>query len=122
MTYVYLTYSARAYAASQTTVLHMKRLSQTESPIFVILCVSKGITFRLLIYRLKAATKLRNLSQLSLYSNLISCIFILLVLHFYKIERHTKNKIEDTQEMQHLIVITKHSPPEAPKEGDMKNR
>ena len=30
---------AGAYAASQTTVLHMKRLSQTESPIFVILCV-----------------------------------------------------------------------------------
>ena len=29
-----------AYAASQTTVLHMKRLNQTESPIFVIfLCV-----------------------------------------------------------------------------------
>ena len=28
-----------AYAASQTTVLHMKRLSQTESSIFVILCV-----------------------------------------------------------------------------------
>ena len=27
------------YASSQTTVLHMKRLSQTESPIFVILCV-----------------------------------------------------------------------------------
>ena len=24
---------------SQTTVLHMKRLNQTESPIFVILCV-----------------------------------------------------------------------------------
>ena len=30
---------AGAYAASQTTMLHMKRLSQTESPIFVILCV-----------------------------------------------------------------------------------
>ena len=29
----------RAYAASQTTVLHMKRLNQTDSPIFVILCV-----------------------------------------------------------------------------------
>ena len=28
-----------AYAASQTTVLHMKRLNQTESPIFVNLCV-----------------------------------------------------------------------------------
>ena len=28
-----------AYAASQTTVLHLKRLSQTESPIFVFLCV-----------------------------------------------------------------------------------
>ena len=28
-----------AYAASQTTVLHMKKLNQTESPIFVILCV-----------------------------------------------------------------------------------
>ena len=28
-----------AYAASQTTVLHMKRLNQTVSPIFVILCV-----------------------------------------------------------------------------------
>ena len=28
-----------AYAASQTTVLHMKRLNHTESPIFVILCV-----------------------------------------------------------------------------------
>ena len=28
-----------AYAASQTTVMHMKRLNQTESPIFVILCV-----------------------------------------------------------------------------------
>ena len=28
-----------ASTASQTTVLHMKRLSQTESPIFVILCV-----------------------------------------------------------------------------------
>ena len=28
-----------AYAASGTTVLHMKRLNQTESPIFVILCV-----------------------------------------------------------------------------------
>ena len=28
-----------AYAVSQTTVLHMKRLIQTESPIFVILCV-----------------------------------------------------------------------------------
>ena len=28
-----------AYAASQTTVLHMKRLNQTESPIFMILCV-----------------------------------------------------------------------------------
>ena len=28
-----------AYAASQTTVSHMKRLNQTESPIFVILCV-----------------------------------------------------------------------------------
>ena len=27
------------YAASQTTVLHMKRLSETESPIFVDLCV-----------------------------------------------------------------------------------
>ena len=29
----------RAYAASQTTVMHMKRLNQTESVIFVILCV-----------------------------------------------------------------------------------
>ena len=29
----------RGVAASQTTVLHMKRLNQTESPIFVILCV-----------------------------------------------------------------------------------
>ena len=29
----------RVYAASKTTVLHMKRLSQTESPIFVIWCV-----------------------------------------------------------------------------------
>ena len=28
-----------AYAASQITVLHMKGLNQTESPIFVILCV-----------------------------------------------------------------------------------
>ena len=28
-----------AYAASQTTVLHMKRLNLTESGIFVILCV-----------------------------------------------------------------------------------
>ena len=28
-----------AYEASQTTALHMKRLNQTESPIFVILCV-----------------------------------------------------------------------------------
>ena len=28
-----------AYAASQTTVLHMRRLNQTESPIFVISCV-----------------------------------------------------------------------------------
>ena len=28
-----------AYAVSQTTVLHMKRLNQTESPIFVIVCV-----------------------------------------------------------------------------------
>ena len=28
-----------AYAAVQTTVLLMKRLNQTESPIFVILCV-----------------------------------------------------------------------------------
>ena len=27
------------YAASQTSALHMKRLNQTESPIFVILCV-----------------------------------------------------------------------------------
>ena len=27
------------YAASQTTALHMKRLNQAESPIFVILCV-----------------------------------------------------------------------------------
>ena len=27
------------YAASQTIVLHMKRLDQTESPIFVIVCV-----------------------------------------------------------------------------------
>ena len=27
-----------AYAASQTTVLHMKRLNQTESPIFITLC------------------------------------------------------------------------------------
>ena len=30
---------AGAYAASQATVLHMKRLNQTESPIFLILCV-----------------------------------------------------------------------------------
>ena len=29
----------RAYVTSQTTVLHIKRLNQTESPIFVILCV-----------------------------------------------------------------------------------
>ena len=28
-----------AYAASQTTVLHMKRLNQSECPILVILCV-----------------------------------------------------------------------------------
>ena len=28
-----------AYAASQTTVLHMKRLNQSEYPILVILCV-----------------------------------------------------------------------------------
>ena len=28
-----------AYAASQTTVLHMKRLNQTDYPIFVILCI-----------------------------------------------------------------------------------
>ena len=28
-----------AYAASQTTMLHMKRLNQTESPIFIIMCV-----------------------------------------------------------------------------------
>ena len=28
-----------AYAASQTTMLHMKRLNQTESPVFMSLCV-----------------------------------------------------------------------------------
>ena len=28
-----------AYADVQTTVLHIKRLNETESPIFVILCV-----------------------------------------------------------------------------------
>ena len=27
------------YAASQTILLHMKRLNKTESPIFVLLCV-----------------------------------------------------------------------------------
>ena len=35
-----------AYAASQTTVLHMKRLNQTVSPIFLIFfvfCFSKAI-------------------------------------------------------------------------------
>ena len=31
--------SGEAYAASQTIVLHMKRLNQTESPSFMILCV-----------------------------------------------------------------------------------
>ena len=28
-----------AYAISRTTVLHMKRLNQTKSPVFIILCV-----------------------------------------------------------------------------------
>ena len=45
----------RAYAASQTTVLHRKRLNQTESPIFVILCIlglqrQSFLTFILLVY------------------------------------------------------------------------
>ena len=43
----------RPYAASQTTVLHMKRLNQTESPIFVILCCFQRqsfLTFILLYY------------------------------------------------------------------------
>ena len=31
--------SSRITMTSQTTVLHMKRLNQTESPIFMILCV-----------------------------------------------------------------------------------
>ena len=53
----------RAYAASQTTVLHMKRhmkrLNQTESPIFVILCVfmcsmfPKAILFDIYLMRLR---------------------------------------------------------------------
>ena len=38
-----------AYAASKTTMLHMKTLNQTESPIFVILCVlcsqKRSLTF-----------------------------------------------------------------------------
>ena len=55
-----------AYAASQTTVLHMKRLSQTESPIFVILCVlvSKGNPFWLLFYMI--ATSHLILKQLKI--------------------------------------------------------
>ena len=36
-------WGSRAYAASQTTVLHMKKLNQTESPIIVILC---GLCFQ----------------------------------------------------------------------------
>ena len=40
-----------AYAASQNTVLHMKRLNQTESPIFVFF-VSKGNPFRFLLYHI----------------------------------------------------------------------
>ena len=42
-----------AHAASQTKVLHMKRLNQTESPIFEIFCVffvSKGNPFLILFY------------------------------------------------------------------------
>ena len=38
-----------AYATSQNTVLHMKRLNQTESPIFVTVYVSKGNPFWLLL-------------------------------------------------------------------------
>ena len=34
-----LSQRSRAYAASQTKVLHTKRLNQTESPIFMIVCV-----------------------------------------------------------------------------------
>ena len=37
--------SRDAYAASQTTVLHIKRLNQTESLIFVIFLFQKAIRF-----------------------------------------------------------------------------
>ena len=49
------------YATSQTTVLHMERLSQTESPIFMILCVlcfqrQSFLTFRFGQQRLRSAS------------------------------------------------------------------
>ena len=61
-----------AYATSQTTVLHMKRLSQTESPLFMILCVlffqrQSFLTFILLF--------------LSLY--VFACMFWWIVFFFY---------------------------------------
>ena len=43
----YLDGAREAYAASQTTVLHMKRLDQTESPIFVSFC---GLCFQRLSF------------------------------------------------------------------------
>ena len=48
-------------SASQTTVLHMKRLDQTESPIFVILyvlCFQRQSFFTFIFVTLKSCNKL----------------------------------------------------------------
>ena len=66
-----------ACAASQTTVLHMKRLSQTESPIFVILCVlcfqrQSFFTFIGLVGRVRA-TRQGSMSFFLIYQHYKYC-------------------------------------------------
>ena len=48
------------YAASQTTVLYMKRLNQTESPIFVILCVLRQSFFTFILLYCKCSGRKKS--------------------------------------------------------------
>ena len=66
-----------AYAASQTTMLHMKRLNQTESPIFVILCVLcfQMQSFLLLLYSTVAVLCCMAAVKVSPYIIIVQVIF-----------------------------------------------
>ena len=61
------TYARGSYAASQTTVLHMKGLSKTESPIFMILCVLCFQSQSFFTFILHSNTPARVVPYLSLH-------------------------------------------------------